>query len=80
MLLAVAILGVIIWALVDVVRRPGEAFATIGSRRFLWIGLLLLAFLGPPILGAGLAGWYLVRVRPKVAAAAQAALPPADPR
>ena len=45
------------------------AFVAAGRTRGIWIGLLLLALLAPILVGTGIGIWYLVAVRPKVAAA-----------
>jgi hypothetical protein len=80
MLLLVVFLAPIVWGLVDAVRRPKEAFEAAGQKRGLWIGLLLVALLAPPIIGAAVAVWYLIAVRRKVAAAMPSTAPPADER
>ena len=79
MLLLVVFLAPIVWGLVDAVRRPKEAFAAAGQKRGLWIGLLLVALIAPPIIGAAVGVWYLAMVRRKVVAATPIA-PPADER
>lgn len=63
------LLAPVVWGLVDVVRRPKEAFVAAGRNRAVWIGLLLVSLIAPPIVGAGVGVWYLLSVRPKVAAA-----------
>ena len=75
LLIAAVFLAPVIWSLVDVVRRPTEAFLAAGRRRGIWIGLLLVSLLAPPVIGAGIGVWYLVFVRPKVAAALPSATP-----
>jgi CDP-diglyceride synthetase len=77
---AIASIALIIWALVDVIRRPKEAFVAAGRTRGIWIGLLLVALIAPPIIGAGIGFWYLIAVRPKVAAVMPSRIPPADER
>jgi hypothetical protein len=69
LLLTAAFLAPVVWALVDAVRRPSTAFAAAGRRRGLWIGLLIVALVVPVAVGAGVGAWYLLVVRPKVAAA-----------
>ncbi|MCI3948506.1 MAG: hypothetical protein K0R11_440 [Acidimicrobiales bacterium] len=69
LLIAVVFLAPVIWGLVDVIRRPKAAFVAAGRTRGIWIGLLLLALLAPILVGTGIGIWYLVAVRPKVAAA-----------
>ena len=80
LLVAVVFLGPVIWALVDVLRRPKEAFVAAGRARGVWIGLLLVALIAPIIIGTGIGIWYLIAVRPKVAAATPSPTPPADER
>jgi hypothetical protein len=74
-LIAVVFLAPVVWGLVDVVRRPKEAFVAVGRKRGIWIGLLLVALIAPPIIGAAVGVWYLVSVRPKVAAAMPSSTP-----
>ena len=69
LLIAIVLLAPVVWGLVDVVRRPKEAFVAAGRSRGIWIGLLLVSLLAPPVIGAGVGVWYLLSVRPKVAAA-----------
>ena len=80
LLLAVVFVAPIVWGLIDAVRRPKEAFVAAGRKRALWIGLLLVAVLAPPLIGAGIGVWYLIAVRPKVAAAMPSTTPPPDER
>jgi hypothetical protein len=80
LLLAVIFVAPIVWGLVDAIRRPKEAFAASGRTKGLWIGLLVVALIAPPIIGAGIGVWYLIAVRPKVAAATPSTTPPPDER
>ena len=89
MLVIVALVFPVSWALADILRRPKEAFASTGPTRGIWIALLVVALLGPLLVGTSLIGllassgigiWYLVAVRPKVAAATASPTPPADER
>ena len=75
LLIAIVLLAPVVWGLVDVVRRPKEGFAAAGRNRGVWIGLLLVSLIAPPLLGAGVGVWYLVSVRPKVAAAMSSSTP-----
>jgi hypothetical protein len=61
-------LGLSVWALLDAARRPEWAFALAGRRRVVWVAAPLFGvlFLVP---GLVIALWYLLRVRPQVAAA-----------
>ena len=61
-------LGLSLWALLDCARRPAWAWALAGRRQVVWLAAILLGFLS--VLGGVLvSGWYLLRVRPAVAAA-----------
>jgi len=80
LVVAVAFLVPVVWALVDVVRRPKSAFVAAGRTRGIWIGLLLVALVAPIIIGTGVGIWYLVAVRPKVAAATPSTTAPPDER
>ena len=67
-LLAAIPLALSMWALLDAARRPEWAFALARRSRLVWVastGLGIL-FCGPGVL---VALWYLVKVRPGVAAA-----------
>ncbi len=75
LLIALVFLAPVVWSLVDVVRRPKDAFVAAGRNRAVWIGLLLVSLIAPPLLGAGMGVWYLVAVRPKVAAATSSSTP-----
>lgn len=85
-LVIAAFVGPVSWSLVDLLRRPPAAFTETGRNRRLWIGLLVVALVGPfivgipPIVSSGIGIWYLVAVRPKVAAATPSPTPPADER
>lgn len=61
-------LALSVWALLDAARRPEWAFALVGRRRVVWVAAPLFGvlFLVP---GLVIALWYLLRVRPQVAAA-----------
>jgi len=61
-------LGLSIWALLDAARRPQWAWALSGRRQVVWMAAV--AFSAFTVLGGVvLATWYLVRIRPEVAAA-----------
>ena len=67
-LLAAIPLAISMWALLDAARRPEWAFALARRSRTVWVastGIGIL-FCGP---GVAVAIWYLVKVRPGVAAA-----------
>ena len=80
LLVAVVFLAPVIWGLVDAIRRPKEAFVAAGKNRGLWIGLLVAAFIVPVLIGTGVGMWYLIAVRPKVAAVMPSPSPPPDER
>jgi len=61
-------LGLSLWALLDCARRPAWAWALAGRRQVVWLAAILLGFLSV-IGGLAVSGWYLLRVRPVVAAA-----------
>lgn len=61
-------LGLTLWGIVDVARRPGWAWALADRSQLAWMAALLFgAFtvLG----GMTLALWYLAKIRPVIAAA-----------
>jgi hypothetical protein len=61
-------LGISVWALLDAARRPEWAWVLAGRNRVSWIAAILL---GTFVACAGIAVslWYLLKVRPLVAAA-----------
>jgi hypothetical protein len=61
-------LGVSLWALLDAAHRPEWAWALAGRRRVVWIAAILFGIL-TVIGGLLISAYYLVRVRPHVAAA-----------
>jgi hypothetical protein len=68
LLFLLGVIAIAVWAIVDAVRRPREAFSSAGSSKALWVTLLLvfavLAFFVSSVLGAV----YLWWIRPRVAA------------
>ena len=62
------------WAFLDAARRPSWAWSLAGRDRARWMAVI---FLGVLVLVGGLAisGWYLLKVRPLVAAAEEGRLP-----
>jgi hypothetical protein len=56
------------WALLDAARRPEWAWALAGRRRVVWLAVILFGAF-TVVGGLVIAGAYLVRVRPEVAAA-----------
>ncbi len=67
-ILAIGIVAVSIWAIVDVLRRPKTTFQQISQNKLLWVILLVVALVacGPAALALSI--YYLVGVRPKLAA------------
>jgi hypothetical protein len=61
-------IGVTLWALVDATRRPSWAWALSGRRQAVWVALIV-AGVFTVIGGLAISGWYLVGVRPQIAAA-----------
>ena len=55
-----------LWALIDLLRRPHDAFVSAGVSRPLWLVLLILSLFCT--LGVFVALWYLFVVSPKVRA------------
>lgn len=61
-------LGITLWALLDAARRPQWAWALAGRRQVVWMAVILLAAFGLA-LGLAVSAWYLIKVRPTIAAA-----------
>ena len=61
-------LGISTWALLDITRRPRWAWAMSERHQVIWLAAVLCGFL-TVIGGVIISSWYLVRVRPVVAAA-----------
>ncbi|HMK11014.1 MAG TPA: DUF2516 family protein [Acidimicrobiales bacterium] len=61
-------LALSVWALLDAARRPEWAFALAGRSRVVWVAACGIGVLFN-LVGLCVAAWYLVRVRPGVAAA-----------
>ena len=61
-------LGLSLWALLDAAHRPEWAWALAGRRRVVWIAGILFGIL-TLIGGLLISGYYLVSVRPQIAAA-----------
>jgi len=68
LLIALGILALIVWAIVDVARRPSTVLSS--GRKAAWIVGLVLGALVFDIGGAVIALVYLVGVRPRLARAA----------
>lgn len=65
--LAAVPLGVSLWALLDAARRPRWAWALSGRRQVVWMALILFGILSV-VGGLLISGYYLLRVRPRIAA------------
>ncbi len=68
-------LALSVWALLDAAQRPRWAWALADRNQLAWMTMILLGIL---FVCAGLAisGWYLLKVRPVVAAVEEGRLPP----
>lgn len=66
--LAAIPLGVTLWALLDAARRPRWAWALAGRRQVVWMAAIMFGALSV-VGGVLIPGWYLLKVRPAVAAA-----------
>lgn len=67
--LAILIVLIDLIAIVDVARRPAPAFEQAGQRKTTWLLILILTAIMCGPVGAVVAIYYLVSVRPKVQAA-----------
>jgi hypothetical protein len=68
-------LATTVWALLDAARRPQWAWALAGRSQVVWMTWILFASL-TLVLGIFVSGWYLMKVRPLVAAAEEGRVPP----
>jgi hypothetical protein len=64
-----------IWALLDVIYRPTQAFRAAEKSKALWLVLLIVGFLFAGVLSGLMGMFYLVAVRPKVKAAGRSIAP-----
>ena len=60
-------LALSVWALLDCANRPAWAWAMADRRQVVWMAAILFGFLSV-IGGIAISGWYLLKVRPQVAA------------
>jgi len=67
-------IGVSLWALLDAARRPQWAWSLAERNQVLWLAVILGGVLSV-VLGLAISGWYLVKVRPAVAAAEEGRVP-----
>jgi hypothetical protein len=61
-------LALSVWALLDAARRPGWAWALAERSQAMWIALICVGILSV-CGGIAISCWYLLRVRPQIAAA-----------
>jgi Protein of unknown function (DUF2516) len=57
-----------IWALIDSISRPSGAFSAAGSSKGMWVALIVVTWLLTGIIGAILSIVYLASIRPRVRA------------
>ena len=67
-------LAVSLIALLDAARRPQWAWSLADRNQVMWLAMILVGVLSV-VLGLGISGWYLLRVRPVVAAAERGRVP-----
>jgi len=67
-------LALTLWALLDAARRPQWAWALADRHQALWIALILMGVFSV-VGGVAVCAWYLLRVRPVVAAAESGRIP-----
>lgn len=67
-------LGISVWALLDAARRPQWAWSLADRNQLMWLAMILVGVLSV-LLGLAISGWYLLRVRPVVAAAEAGKVP-----
>ncbi|CAN5845781.1 hypothetical protein BH24ACT3_BH24ACT3_19060 [soil metagenome] len=60
-------LAVSLWAFLDVARRPAWAWALAGRSQVAWLAVVMFGILSV-IGGLAIYEWYLVKVRPQIAA------------
>jgi len=67
LLVGVLPLGLSIWALLDCARRPPWAWSFAGKSQLAWLGAICFGVL-LLIFGVVISLWYLIRIRPMIAA------------
>jgi hypothetical protein len=67
-------LAISLIALLDAARRPQWAWSLADRNQLMWLAMILVGMLSV-VLGLGISGWYLLRVRPVVAAAERGEVP-----
>ncbi len=68
-------LGISLWALLDIARRPAWAWGLSGRNRVGWLTAVLVGTCSV-IGGLLISGWYLLKVRPVVSAAEEGRFSP----
>ena len=66
-------LALTVWALLDAARHPQWAWALVGRRQVVWMAGIMFAAL-TVVGGLAVSAWYLLKVRPEVAAAEEGRL------
>lgn len=69
-------LAISVWALLDVARRPSWAWSLAGRSQVAWLGAVMFGVL-INVLGVAISAWYLMKVRPVIAAAEEGRIPDA---
>ena len=67
-LVAATPLAISAWAFLDVARRPSWAWSLAGRSQIAWMGAIGLGTI-TLVGGLVISGWYLVKIRPRIAAA-----------
>ncbi len=67
-------LGLSVWALLDVARRPAWVWALAERSQVVWMASILMGVLVVP-LGVIVSSFYLLRVRPRLASVEAGAIP-----
>lgn len=67
-------LAISVIALLDAARRPQWAWSLADRNQLMWLAMILVGVLSV-VLGLGISGWYLLKVRPVVAAAERGEVP-----
>ena len=70
-------IGLSLWALLDCARRPSWAWAMTTRSQQVWMASILCGILLVPV-GLVISAWYLLRIRPEVAAIEEGRFPDLD--
>ncbi len=68
LVIAIVMLVIPIWALVDSIARPTSAFSAANSSKGMWVALITVTWLLTGIIGTVLSVVYLASIRPRVRA------------